>query len=192
MGMADMLSGMREELQRYQDQLVGRIRGRADEIRDFPWLNSTEVAGPAKEEAKEAATYFFMGLSKKLMAAAPDLPAAMANTAVLTERSNVVMLDTLLLTAYLRGLAKALELTGQQLTNVTIPEAPAAQEQTPDAAEGSEQPCPHCGQVHGAEDEVPANLAEALQDLSDLGKLLERIGGGRTQLGAIPLGRPQG
>jgi hypothetical protein len=120
-----------------------------------------------------------MGLSKKILRAAtaglpPEqlIPVAFNVTAVMADRANIEMLDQLLLIAYLRGVAKAMELTGREL-----PASPKPEQNNSESSEQPEEICPHCGEVHGPETEQAAFMAEALQQFADLGKILDRMPG---------------
>lgn len=178
MSMDAMLNAMREEMGQAEEKLIKSIRERTATLRGQAWINSQEIAGPAQKEARDSTEYFHMGLSKKILDAATRgmtpaqaMPVAMNITSVLANRVNIEMLDQLLLVAYLRGVQKALELTGQEIVTDSQPETTADQGGQP---ETTGEVCPHCGEVHGSENdaELPPSLAEALREFVSLSKTL--------------------
>jgi hypothetical protein len=178
MGMDSMLDAMRKEMEESETRMIKSIRDRTSALRGQPWVNNQEIAGPALEEAKDATEYYHMGLSRKILNAVTRglpteqfYPVAMNVTAVMADKANIEMLDQLLLIAYLRGVAKALELTGQH-----IPASSDCQRQSAadEQSEESEEVCPHCGQVHSEEHDGPT-LAESLREFAELSKMLSTI-----------------
>lgn len=171
MSMDSVLEVMREELTRIEERLIQGVRDRSESVREMPWFNSKEISGPASAEARDSAAYYILGLNRKLMSAV-GLHESISIASVLSDLGVTEMLNSLLLVAYLRGVAKALDLTGQVLLD-TEPAGVKA-EQPPLAATSSGQPkvCCHCGEVHSQADALPASLAEALRDFSELHDLV--------------------
>lgn len=198
MDMDSRLAELREELDRYEKDAIIKLGDRAASLRQLPWVVSKEVAGPASEEARDAATYFMTGLSRKLINSSQSLRDALSITTVITNQGNIEMLDSLLLTAYLRGVKLALELTGQtiqpSLENqarqkeleqlAAHAEDPAQATQPNKHSTDRRQPCSFCGLIHDPDDDLPTWMATALKDLGNLSKIL---GGGPGALLGEPM-----
>lgn len=151
MSMESMLSAMRAEMNQDEETLIKSIQEKTNALRGQAWINNQEIVRPAQLEARESTEYFHMGLSKKLLDAAirglshaQAIPVALNITMVLASPVNIKMLDQLLTVAYLRGVQKALELTGQQIVTDSQPQT---------MPETTGEVCQHCGEVHGPGDE---------------------------------------
>lgn len=174
-----MTNAMREELNQIETGLIRSLRNKMNALQNQPWANSQQIAGPAQKEARESTQYFHMGLSRKLLEAAMTgiptsqaIPIALSLTAVLADRSNIDMLDHLLMVAYLRGVQKALDLTGQQIVTDSTTELPQTTAEQGEQSETTGEVCPHCGEVHPIDGDLSPELDNAFLGLEELNKIM--------------------
>ena len=153
-----------EEMEARSERLSASIADRIHELGAMTWADAPTISEPAGREAADGCTFFMLGIGRRLISKSRNLESALAVTSVLTNQNVMETLQGLIHVAYIRGAAKALELTGQTLPT---PE--------PVSTTGSTtEPCPHCGLVHPAGDQhdLTGRAAQMSRTLNDISRVL--------------------
>ena len=114
--LAEIIGNLRATVEAETEALTKRVGNTVNSVRNSDVLANDNLSDTALKESKDFAAYFMTGFTKRLLAATPDFNAALAITAVLTDRNNMDVLNSLFLSAHLRGYQQAVVTVGLATT----------------------------------------------------------------------------